>query len=179
RHRPAQLLRERPALPGAVRMKFPENWLRELVPLDASREELIHRLTMSGLEVEEVTPLGEGLEGIVVAEIVECVAHPDADRLRVCQVDAGGGERLTIVCGAPNARVGLKAPLAKVGSAMPGGMPIRAARLRGVESNGMLCSSKELHLDDEATGLMELPADAPVGTPLADYLSLPDATFEL
>jgi phenylalanyl-tRNA synthetase beta chain len=160
-------------------MKFPESWLRELVPLEASREELVQRLTMSGLEVEAVTPLGEGLDGIVIAEIVECAPHPDADRLRVCSVDAGDGERLAIVCGAPNARAGLKAPLAKIGTVLPGGMEIKAAKLRGVASNGMLCSSKELRIDEEATGLMELPPDAPVGTPLADYLGLPDATLEL
>jgi phenylalanyl-tRNA synthetase beta chain len=160
-------------------MKFSENWLRELVAIDADRAALVHALTMSGLEVEEVTPLGEGLDGVVVAEIVEAARHPEADRLQVCKVDAGQGEPLQIVCGAPNARVGIRVPLAMVGATLPGGVHIKAAKLRGVESFGMLCSAKELGIDADASGLLELPPDAPVGQPLADYLGLPDATIEL
>ncbi|NID13899.1 phenylalanine--tRNA ligase subunit beta [Luteibacter yeojuensis] len=160
-------------------MKFSENWLRELVTIDADRAALVHALTMSGLEVEEVTPLGEGLDGVVVAEIVEAAKHPEADRLQVCKVDAGQGELLQIVCGAPNARVGIRVPLAKVGATLPGNIQIKAAKLRGVESFGMLCSAKELGIDADASGLLELPADAPVGKPLAEYLGLPDATIEL
>jgi phenylalanyl-tRNA synthetase beta chain len=160
-------------------MKFSENWLRELVTIDADRAALVHALTMSGLEVEEVTPLGERLDGVVVAEIVETAKHPEADRLQVCKVNAGQGEFLQIVCGAPNARVGIRVPLAKVGATLPGGIQIKAAKLRGVESFGMLCSAKELEIDADASGLLELPADAPVGTPLAGYLGLPDATIEL
>ncbi|MFN3843234.1 MAG: phenylalanine--tRNA ligase subunit beta [Rehaibacterium terrae] len=159
-------------------MKFPESWLREHVTVAASRDELAARLTAIGLEVEEVTPLGEGLDGVVVAEILACEKHPEADRLQVCRVDAGGGT-VQIVCGAPNARPGLKAPLATIGATLPGGIAIKAARLRGVESFGMLCSAKELGIDADASGLMELPADAPVGAPLATYLGLPDATIEL
>lgn len=159
-------------------MKFPESWLREHVTVAASRDELAARLTAIGLEVEEVTPLGEGLGGVVVAEILACEKHPEADRLQVCRVDAGG-EVVQIVCGAPNARPGLKAPLATVGATLPGGIVIQAARLRGVESFGMLCSAKELGIDADASGLMELPADAPVGRALADYLGLPDASIEL
>jgi len=160
-------------------MKFSENWLRELVDVRADRAELAHALTMAGLEVEELTPLGEGLGGVVVAEIVAAEKHPQADRLQVCKVDAGQGESLQIVCGAPNARVGIKVPLATVGAKLPGGITIKAAKLRGVESFGMLCSAKELGIDADASGLLELPLDAPAGQPLADYLGLPDASFEL
>ena len=117
-------------------MKFSENWLRELVEIKADRAELAHALTMAGLEVEELTPLGDGLAGVVVAEIVAAGKHPEADRLQVCKVDAGQGEPLQIVCGAPNARVGIKVPLAMVGARLPGGVAIKAAKLRGVESFG-------------------------------------------
>lgn len=160
-------------------MKFSENWLRELVDVQADRAQLAHALTMAGLEVEELTPLGEGLGGVVVAEIIGAEKHPEADRLQVCRVDAGQGEPLQIVCGAPNARVGIKVPLATVGASLPGGIQIKAARLRGVESFGMLCSAKELGVDNDASGLLELPSDAPAGMPLADYLGLPDASIEL
>jgi phenylalanyl-tRNA synthetase beta chain len=160
-------------------MKFSENWLRELVEIRADRARLAHALTMAGLEVEELTVLGEGLDGVVVAEIVAAEKHPEADRLQVCRVDAGQGELLQIVCGAPNARVGIKVPLATVGASLPGGIAIKAAKLRGVESFGMLCSAKELGVDADASGLLELPLDAPVGQPLATYLGLPDASFEL
>jgi len=160
-------------------MKFSENWLRELVEIHADRAQLAHALTMAGLEVEELTVLGEGLDGVVVAEIIAAEKHPEADRLQVCRVDAGQGEPLQIVCGAPNARVGIKVPLATVGASLPGGIAIKAAKLRGVESFGMLCSAKELGVDADASGLLELPLDAPVGQPLAPFLGLPDASFEL
>ena len=160
-------------------MKFSENWLRELVEIKADRAQLAHALTMAGLEVEELTPLGEGLAGVVVAEIIAAEKHPEADRLQVCKVNAGQGGPLQIVCGAPNARVGIKVPLATIGATLPGGIGIKAAKLRGVESSGMLCSAKELGIDADASGLLELPLDAPVGQPLADYLGLPDASFEL
>ncbi|MBN8922394.1 MAG: phenylalanine--tRNA ligase subunit beta [Rhodanobacter sp. 68-29] len=160
-------------------MKFSENWLRELVDIQADRATLAHALTMAGLEVEELTPLGDGLDGVVVAEIVGAEKHPEADRLQVCKVAAGQGEPLQIVCGAPNARVGIKVPLATVGAKLPGGITIKAAKLRGVESFGMLCSAKELGLDADASGLLELPSDAPVGQSLATYLGLPDASIEL
>src|SRR5690606_26990625 len=159
-------------------MKFSENWLREHVRVEADREALAATLTAIGLEVEELTALGEGLDGVVVARILACEKHPQADRLQVCKVDAGRGEPLQIVCGAPNARPGLVAPLAMVGAKL-GELTIKAAKLRGVESNGMLCSAKELGVDADASGLMELPDDAPVGTPLAEYLGLPDASIEL
>jgi phenylalanyl-tRNA synthetase beta chain len=159
-------------------MKFSENWLRQHVRTDASRDALAATLTAIGLEVEDVTPLGAGLDGVVVARILDCAKHPEADRLQVCQVDAGRGAPLQIVCGAPNARPGLIAPLATIGATL-GGITIKAAKLRGVESNGMLCSAKELGLDADASGLLELPDDASVGTPLAEYLGLPDASIEL
>ncbi|ATD68197.1 phenylalanine--tRNA ligase subunit beta [Luteimonas chenhongjianii] len=158
-------------------MKFSENWLRQHVKTDATREQLAATLTAIGLEVEDITPLGEALDGVVVARIVSAEKHPEADRLQVCQVDAGG-QTLQIVCGAPNARAGLIAPLATIGTTV-GALTIKAAKLRGVESNGMLCSARELGIDADAAGLLELPADAPVGAPLAQYLGLPDATLEL
>src|SRR3546814_2813231 len=135
-------------------MKFSENWLRQHVATNASRDEPAATLTAIGLEVEELTALGEGLDGVVVARIVECAKHPEADRLQVCQVDAGNGTRLQIVCGAPNARPGLVAPLATIGAKL-GEITIKAAKLRGVESSGMLCSAKELSVDADASGLME------------------------
>ena len=159
-------------------MKFPESWLREHVTVAASRDELSARLTAIGLEVEDAQVMGEGLDGVVVAEILACEKHPEADRLQVCQVATGAGT-VQIVCGAPNARPGLKAPLAMMGANLPGGIAIKAAKLRGVESQGMLCSAKELGVDADASGLLELPADAPVGQGIAAYLGLPDACFEL
>jgi phenylalanyl-tRNA synthetase beta chain len=159
-------------------MKFPESWLREHVATAAPREELSARLTAIGLEVEDLQVLGEGLGGVLVAEILSCEKHPEADRLQVCQVATGAGT-VQIVCGAPNARPGLKAPLATVGATLPGGIDIKAAKLRGVESQGMLCSAKELGIDADASGLLELPANAPVGEPIAAFLGLPDASFEL
>ena len=158
-------------------MKISENWLRSRVPLDVDREALIERFDMIGHEVESAERIGGALDGIVVARIVACTRHPEADRLQVCEVDAGD-ERLQIVCGAPNARAGLKAPLAKIGAKV-GDTTIKAAKLRGVESAGMLCSAKELGIDADASGLLELPGDAPVGAPLAGCLGLPDTVFDL
>jgi phenylalanyl-tRNA synthetase beta chain len=159
-------------------MKFPESWLREHVAVDADRDALSAALTAIGLEVEAVNEIGSALEGVIVAEILACERHPEADRLQICRVATGTGE-VQIVCGAPNARPGLKAPLATLGAVLPGGIEIKAAKLRGVESHGMLCSAKELGVDPDASGLLELAADAPVGAPLAQYLQLPDASFEL
>ncbi len=159
-------------------MKFSENWLRSHVPTAASRDELSAVLTAIGLEVEAVDALGAGLDHVVVARIVEAVRHPEADRLQICQVDAGQGSLLQIVCGAPNARPGLVAPLALVGAQI-GSLKISAATLRGVDSNGMLCSAKELGLDSDASGLFELPDDAPIGQGLVEYLGLPDASIEI
>lgn len=159
-------------------MKFSENWLRSHVPTAVSRDELGAVLTAIGLEVEAVDALGVGLDHVVVARIVSAERHPEADRLQICQVDAGQGEHLQIVCGAPNARPGLVAPLAMVGAQI-GTLAIKPAKLRGVDSNGMLCSAKELGLDSDASGLFELPDDAPVGQSLVEYLGLPDASIEI
>jgi phenylalanyl-tRNA synthetase beta chain len=159
-------------------MKFSENWLRSLVDLSADTAELENRFNMIGHEVESVERLGTSLDGVVVAEIVACEKHPQADKLQVCNVSIGS-EQLQIVCGAPNARVGLKAPLATIGAKLPNGTQIKKAALRGVESNGMLCSAKELGLDADASGLLELASDAPVGKALIDYLGLPDNVIEL
>jgi phenylalanyl-tRNA synthetase beta chain len=160
-------------------MKFSENWLREWVNPDVSTEELSEQLTMAGLEVDAVEPAAPAFEGVVVGEIVSAEPHPDADKLRVCQVNVGGDEPLNIVCGAPNARVGLRVPTAVVGAKLPGDFKIKKAKLRGVPSFGMLSSAKELGLSEAAEGLMELPADAPVGQGLREYLQLEDVSIEL
>ena len=162
-------------------MKLSYQWLKEWVAFDASPASLAEQLTRGGLEVDAIEHLGEGLEGVVVAEIEHAEPHPNADRLRVCQVK-GDSEPRTIVCGAPNARAGLKAPLATLGATLPNGMTIKRAKLRGVGSEGMLCAASELGLaDDEAgsAGLMELAADAPIGEPLTAYLNLDDAVLDV
>ena len=141
-------------------MKLSETWLREWVNPQATIEEIAQRLVMGGLELE-VEPAVDTLpQGVVVGRIVAAEKHPQADRLQVCRVDVGAGEPLQIVCGAPNARVGLNAPCATVGSRLPGGMEITQAKLRGVDSSGMLCSAKELALSDKSDGLLELDATA-------------------
>ncbi|HZP87012.1 MAG TPA: phenylalanine--tRNA ligase subunit beta [Burkholderiales bacterium] len=160
-------------------MKISENWLRSRVALDADTAALAHRFNMIGHEVESLERIGESLAGVVVGEILACEKHPQADRLKVCKVAVGAGEPVQIVCGAPNARAGLKAPLATIGATLPNGVAIKQAALRGVESFGMLCSAKELGLDNDASGLLELAADAPVGESLAKYLGLPDTIIEL
>ncbi|WP_297528406.1 phenylalanine--tRNA ligase subunit beta [Thiohalobacter sp.] len=160
-------------------MKFSEQWLREWVNPPIDTRELAERLTMAGLEVDSVEPAAPDFEQVVVAEVLEVSPHPDADKLRVCRVDDGSGEPLQIVCGAPNVRAGMKAPLARVGGVMPGGMKIRRAKLRGVESFGMLCSARELGLSEDHAGLMDLPADAPVGQDIRDYLQLDDALIDV
>ncbi len=160
-------------------MKFPESWLRQHLNTDASHQRIAETLTAIGLEVEQESVIGAELPGVIVAEIVSLQKHPEADRLNVCQVAIGGGAQVQIVCGAPNARAGLKAPLAQIGAVLPGDFAIKAAKLRGVDSAGMLCSAKELGIDADASGLLQLPADAPVGSPLANYLGLTDAQFEL
>ena len=159
-------------------MILSENWLREWVNPDLDTEALAHRLTMAGLEVDSITPLAEGLSGVVVAEITSAEQHPDADKLRVCAVNTGT-ETVQIVCGAPNAAAGLKAPLAQPGGRLPGGIKIKKAKLRGVESEGMLCSGAELGLSDDHDGLLSLAADAPVGMPIEDYLDLNDQLIEI
>ena len=165
-------------------MQFPESWLRQYCNPPLSTQALADTLTMAGLEVEELDPVAPPFTGIVVGEIKEAVQHPDADRLRVCQVDVGGPELLSIVCGAPNARVGIRVPCATVGAELPPGpdgkpFKIKVGKLRGVPSFGMLCSAKELGVDEDASGLLELPLDAPLGQNLREYLNLDDTLFTL
>ncbi len=165
-------------------MQFPESWLREFCNPPLSTQQLADTLTMGGLEVEELSPVAPPFSSVVVAHIREVAPHPNADKLRVCQVDAGQGGLLPIVCGAPNARVGIKVPCALVGAQLPPdeqGQPflIKVGKLRGVESQGMLCSARELKLSDDHAGLLELPADAPVGQNLRDYLRLDDTLLTL
>ena len=160
-------------------MKIAESWLREWVNPDLETDELGHQLTMLGHEVDGIEFEGEGIADVVIAEVIECGKHPDADKLSVCKVSDGGDELIDIVCGAPNVRQGMKTPLAKPGVKLPNGMKLRKAKIRGVVSNGMLCSAIELGLGDESDGIMELAADAEVGAPLVDLLGLPDAVIDL
>ena len=160
-------------------MQISEAWLREYVNPAISTEELVEQLTMAGLEVDSVAPAAAKFSGVVVGEVMSMQQHPDADRLRVCQVAVGEAEPLQIVCGASNVRVGLKIPAALIGAVLPGDFKIKKSKLRGEESFGMLCSEKELGLAAEASGLMELASDAPVGTDIRDYLSLNDSIIEV
>ena len=160
-------------------MRFSEKWLREWVNPAISTDELVAQLTMAGLEVDSAAPVAGDFTGVVVAEIIEAQQHPDADKLRVCKVNAGEGEPLSIVCGAANARVGIKVPCAKIGAVLPGNFAIKRAKLRGVESFGMLCAAAELGLAESSDGLLELPADAPVGVDIRDYLQLDDRAIEV
>lgn len=160
-------------------MRIPLSWLREFVEFTWSAKELGSRLTMAGFELEALEKAAPAFTGVVVAEIVEAVKHPQAEKLQVCKVRAAGGDLLQIVCGAANARAGLKTALATVGAKLPGDKAIAAAKLRGVESAGMLCSARELGLSDSSDGILELPGDAPVGTDLRAYLQLDDDILEL
>ena len=150
-------------------MKISEQWLREWVNPDMNTDDLAHLITMAGLEVEAVEPVAGEFNGVLVGEVVSCEQHPDAEKLSLCQVNTGS-ETVQIVCGAPNARAGLKAPLAQIGAVLPGDFKIKKAKLRGEESRGMLCAEAELGLGEGSDGLMELAADAPVGTDLREYL---------
>jgi phenylalanyl-tRNA synthetase beta chain len=160
-------------------MRVPLNWLGDLVDIPWSAKELGSRLTMSGFELEAIEPAAPPFTGVVVAEIVEAVRHPQAEKLQVCTVRGSGGELLQIVCGAANARAGLKTALATVGAKLPGDKLITAAKLRGVESAGMLCSARELGLADNSDGILEFPANAPLGLDLRAYLQLDDEILEL
>ena len=160
-------------------MKIVESWLREWVDPALDTEALGHRLTMAGHEVDEIVIEGAGLEGVLVAEVLAVEKHPNADRLSVCKVSAGGSETFEIVCGAPNVAKGMKSPLATPGVTLPNGMKLRKSKIRGVTSNGMLCSAVELGLGDESDGIIALPKDAPAGVALTEYLQLPDAIIDL
>lgn len=165
-------------------MQFPESWLREFCNPALSTAQLADTLTMAGLEVEELRPVAPPFSKVVVGEIKEAVQHPNADRLRVCQVDVGQGSLLNIVCGAPNARIGIKVPCALVGAELPPGedgkaFQIKLGKLRGVESQGMLCSARELQLAEDHGGLLELAPDAPLGQDIRTHLNLDDVLFTL
>lgn len=160
-------------------MKFSENWLRALVDPPFGGAALDHALTMAGLEVEAVETLGAEFDGVVVGEVLEAEPHPNADRLQVCRVAVGEAEPLHIVCGAPNVTRGMKAPCARVGARLPGGVSIQAAKVRGVVSEGMLCSASELGLGSEGDGLLALPADTRPGTSLRTVWDLPDRLLTL
>ncbi|WP_330148760.1 phenylalanine--tRNA ligase subunit beta [Shewanella xiamenensis] len=160
-------------------MKFSESWLREWVNPAVSREALSHQITMAGLEVDGVDAVAAEFNGVVVGEVVECGQHPDADKLRVTKVSVGSGELIDIVCGAPNCRQGLKVAVAMVGAVLPGDFKIKKAKLRGMPSEGMLCSYSELGIDIDSDGIIELPLDAPLGKDLREYLQLDDAVIEV
>ncbi|MDZ4127644.1 MAG: phenylalanine--tRNA ligase subunit beta, partial [Hydrogenophaga sp.] len=165
-------------------MQFPESWLRAFCNPPLTSQQLADTLTMAGLEVEELQPVAPPFSKIVVGEIKSAEQHPNADRLRVCQVDVGQGSLLNIVCGAPNARVGIKVPCALVGAELPPGEDgkpflIKLGQLRGVESQGMLCSARELKLSEDHGGLLELPSDAVVGRDIREQLLLDDMLFTL
>ncbi len=154
-------------------MKFPLSWLREWTDPDLPDEQVAERLTLGGHEVDAVETEGEALQGVVVGEVLEFGRHPNADRLSVCRV-SNGSEEFQVVCGAPNLVAGMKSPLALPGVKLPNGMKLRRSKIRGMESNGMLCSARELGLGDDAAGIVHLPDDAPTGADLAAWLELPD-----
>ena len=157
-------------------MKFSETELRKLFDgkLQVTTEELCHQLTMLGLEVEECEPVAPAFSGVKVGEILEAIQHPNADRLRVCQVNVGSDTALNIVCGAPNARTGIKVAVSTVGACLPGDFKIKETQLRGVASQGMLCSEKELGLPESIDGIIELDPNAPIGMDIREYLNLDD-----
>ncbi|MEI5716235.1 phenylalanine--tRNA ligase subunit beta [Acinetobacter baumannii] len=160
-------------------MKISENWLRTWVNPAIDSDTLSDQLTMLGLEVDELASVAKPFTGVVVGEVLTVEQHPDADRLRVTTVNIGSGEPLQIVCGAPNVRAGMKAPVATIGAVLPGDFKIKKGKLRGVESQGMLCGASEIDLEDKIDGLLELPADAPVGVNIREYLKLDDNVIDI
>ncbi|EPW4420922.1 phenylalanine--tRNA ligase subunit beta [Acinetobacter baumannii] len=160
-------------------MKISENWLRTWVNPAIDSDTLSDQLTMLGLEVDELAPVAKPFTGVVVGEVLTVEQHPDADRLRVTTVNIGSGEPLQIVCGAPNVRAGMKAPVATIGAILPGDFKIKKGKLRGVESQGMLCGASEIDLEDKIDGLLELPDDAPVGVNIRKYLKLDDNVIDI
>ncbi|HJQ56337.1 MAG TPA: phenylalanine--tRNA ligase subunit beta, partial [Vineibacter sp.] len=160
-------------------MKFTFSWLKEHLETTASVDEICRTLTMLGLEVESVDDRAAKLAGFITAYVVEAVQHPNADKLRVCKVDTGSGI-VQVVCGAPNARTGLKGVFAPSGSHIPGtGLDLKPSKIRGVDSNGMLCSELELELSEDHTGIIDLPADTPIGVPAAQVLGIDDPVIEI
>ena len=159
-------------------MKFSENWLREWVNPEVTTDELVAQVTLAGLEVDEVEAAAGVFTGVVVGEILAAEQHPNADKLQVCTV-SDGTEQFQVVCGAPNARPGIKIPFAKIGAVLGGDFKIKKAKLRQVESFGMLCSASELEISDDNDGIMELAADAPVGADIREYLNLNDSIIDV
>src|SRR5271165_7604902 len=159
-------------------MKLSLNWLKEFLPLDQPVAEIVEALIFSGVEVEGIQQRGADFDNVIVAQIESFERHPNADRLSVCRVNDGSGLPRQIVCGAKNFSAGAKVPLALPGALLPGGTKIKASKLRGVESEGMLCSARELNLAEDAAGLLILPADATIGTPLSDIYP-PDTVLEV
>src|SRR5579859_504327 len=172
-------------------MKLPLSWLKEFVTVEADIDELSRRLTMAGLEVEGVEHGAPTFDGVFIAKVLHVERHPNADRLNLCEVDAGPAGHFKVVCGAPNARAGMTAALAKVGARLAGGahgqgtgkledaVPLQAAVIRGVASEGMLCSELELGLSGDHQGILELPSDAPAGHDLANYLQMSDTVLDI
>lgn len=160
-------------------MKLSENWLRTWVKVDSPRDKLVAQLTMAGLEVDSVQPVAAEFTGVVVGKVITCEKHPEADKLSVCKVTTGGEEALDIVCGAKNVRAGLKVAVATVGAVLPNNFKIKKAKLRGAPSHGMLCSTSELGLSEQAEGIIELPEDAPIGEDIRHYLDLDDHIIEV
>jgi len=160
-------------------MKFSEKWLREYVNPDVDTKTLMHQLTMAGLEVDGIEPACPDFDGLVVAEVKSVSKHPDADKLQICEVDCGDKELLTIVCGAPNVRQGMRAVLAKVGSSLPGVEELKAVSLKGVTSSGMLCSAKEIGLSDDNEGIMDLSENESIGTQLTEIIESNDSIIEI
>lgn len=160
-------------------MRISEKWLREWVNPDISTDELAAQLTMAGLEVDAIETFGDELNGVVVGEIVKAEQHPNADKLQVCEVNVNADENLSIICGAPNARAGIKVAVATIGAVLPGDFKIKKAKLRGVASFGMLCSEKELQISEESDGIMELDASAKIGESLVKHLELSDTVIEV
>ena len=160
-------------------MIFTEEWLRQYVNPALGTDELADALTMAGLEVEEVRTIAPAFSGVVVGEVLSCRDHENSDHLHVCEVNAGTGETLQIVCGAPNVRAGIKVACATIGAVLPGDFRIKKSKLRGVVSMGMLCSTRELGINEDHNGIWILPDDAPVGVDIRQYARLDDAKIAL
>ena len=160
-------------------MKFSEQWLREWVNTNISTADFTEQLTMAGLEISAITPAAEDFTNVVVGEILDIRPHPDAERLKICTVKIASQDNLSIVCGAKNARSNLKVAVAKIGAVLPNNIKIKKAKLRGIDSYGMICSASELGLAKISGGIMELPKNAPIGKELRDYLKLDDKCIEV
>jgi len=160
-------------------VKISYSWMSEFTPLSAAPAEIAWRLTLAGLEVESMQPVAPPFSGVVVGEVLDCAPHPEADKLSVCEVTTDGADRLQIICGAPNVRRGLRVAVAKVGAVLPGKIHIKRAKLRGLESSGMLCSARELGLGEEHDGIMELSESLAIGRDLRASLDLDDTVLEV